>query len=269
MSQPATAAQPLAVAITTVARPRDAECERARQLAAETGYSYVSRDRRPLAKIAMAAQCDGLLVVERGDLALWIDGESLRHHPNMAKLRILAIEQGRGDVLVDALQLKPGDRVLDCTCGLGADAIVTACAVGPGGRVRALEAAPLLALLVSRGMAASAVAEPPALEAAMRRVEVARAEYGNFLRGEANDAWDVVYFDPMFATTVAAARGLDMVRRLARAGGPTSADIDQARRVARRRVVMKDRLPGPELERLGFTAIHQGRRVCYGALDAL
>ena len=102
-----------------------------------------------------------------------------------------------------------------------------------------------------------------------RRVEVARADYGNFLRGEADDAWDVVYFDPMFATTVAAARGLDMIRRLARAGGPTSADIDQARRVARRRVVMKDRLPGPELERLGFTAIHQGRRVCYGALDAL
>ena len=70
-------------------------------------------------------------------------------------------------------------------------------------------------------------------------------------------------------TTVAGARGLDLVRRLARAGGPTSADLDQARRVARRRVVMKDRLPGPELDRLGFTTIQRGRRVCYGALDAL
>ena len=118
-------------------------------------------------------------------------------------------------------------------------------------------------------MAASAVAEPPALEAAMRRVEVARADYGNFLRGEADDAWDVVYFDPMFATTVVAARGLDMVRRLARAGGPTSADLDQARRGARRRVGMKDCLPGQELDRLGFTPIQRGRRVCYGTLDAL
>ena len=269
MSQLATAAQPFTIAITTVTKPEDAECEIARQLAAETGHTYIPRDRRPLAKIAMAAQCDGLLVVEHGDLALWIDGESLRHHPNMAKLRILAIEQGRGDVLVDALQLKPGDCVLDCTCGLGADAIVTACAVGPSGRVRALEAAPLLALLATHGMAASTVAEPPALALAMGRVEVALADYTDFLRSEADDAWDVVYFDPMFATTVAAARGLDLVRRLARTGGPTSADLDQARRVARRRVVMKDRLPGPELDRLGFTAIQRGRRVCYGTLDAL
>ena len=269
MSHSATDAQLLAVAITTATRPRDAECELARRLAAETSYDYVPRDRRPLAEIAMAAQCEGLLGVERGELALWIDGESLRHHPNMAKLRILAIEQGRGDVLVDALQLKPGDRVLDCTCGLGSDAIVTAYAVGPSGRVRALEAAPLLALLASRGMAAWNGTEPPSLAPAMRRIEVAYADYADFLRGEVDDSWDVVYFDPMFNTTVAGARGLDLVRRLARAGGPTSADLDQARRVARRRVVMKDRLPGPELDRLGFTTIQRGRRVCYGALDAL
>ena len=79
MSHSATDAQLLAVAITTATRPRDAECELARRLAAETSYDYVPRDRRPLAEIAMAAQCEGLLVVERGDHHIVI-GEAVDAH---------------------------------------------------------------------------------------------------------------------------------------------------------------------------------------------
>ena len=192
----------------------------------------------------------------------------MHHHPNMAKLRILALEQGKHDVLVDALQLKLGDRVLDCTCGLGADAIVASCVVGPAGRVRALEASPLLALLVERGMASCMLDDPPDLVPAMRRVEVCCADFADYLRCEADNAWDVVYFDPMFTETIADSAGLDLVRCLAEAGGPSPADLGEARRVARRRVVMKDRRPGHALARLGFAKVEESRRVCYGVLPA-
>ena len=52
----------------------------------------------------------------------------------------------------------------------------------------------------------------------MRRVEVLNADYADYLRREANNAWDVVYFDPMFSETIADAQGLDLVRYLARVG---------------------------------------------------
>ena len=259
---------PLAFAITTIAKPQEPECETAHRIAAATSYPYVPRAHRSLAGIAAAAALDGLLVVERDNLALWVAGQCLRYHPNMAKLRLLALEQGQRDLLVDALQLKSGDRVLDCTCGLGADAIVAACTVGAAGRVRTLEASPLLALLVEHGMACYALDDPPDLAPAMRRVEVLNADYADYLRREADNAWDVVYFDPMFSETIIHARGLDLVRYLARPGGPAPADLREARRVARRRVVMKDCRPGRDLDRLGFAKVEEGRRVCYGVLPA-
>ncbi len=265
---PTNRAPPLAFAVTTSARPSPRQLARAHCLADQTGYRYVPRAHCSLAGLAAAAGLAGLLVVECGQLSLWIGGRCLRYHPNMAKLRLLALEQGKRDILVDALQLKLGDRVLDCTCGLGADAIVAAYKVGATGRVRSLEASPLLALLAAHGMACYAMDDPPALAPAMRRVEVLNADYADYLRCEANDAWDVVYFDPMFSETIADAQGLDLVRYVARGGSPSFADLGEARRVAHRCVVMKDRRPGHALARLGFTKVEESRRVCYGALPA-
>jgi hypothetical protein len=258
----------LVLAITTNTRPRAQERETACRIATETGYPYLPRANDALAKIAERGGLDGLLIVERQDLALWVAGQSFRFHPNMAKPRLLALRQQNKDALVDALQLAPGASVLDCTCGLGADAIVSAHTVGPTGRVCALEASAILALLVKRGMAAYALDDPPELVPAMRRVEVRHADFAKTLRREADGAWDIVYFDPMFAETIDQATGLDLVRRLARPGSPTPDDLQEARRVARRRVVMKDRQPGGDLTRLGFAIVKESKRVCYGVLDA-
>ena len=85
----------LAFAITTVSRPGPRELANAHCLADKTGYRYVPRARRSLSGIAATEALTGLIVVERGNLNLWIAGRCLRYHPNMAKLRILALEQGK------------------------------------------------------------------------------------------------------------------------------------------------------------------------------
>ena len=150
---------------------------------------------------------------------------------------------GKDDSLARAMELTPGESVLDCTCGLGADAILAAHMVGNDGRVCALEASAPLALLVGEGMASYTLEHPEELTQAMRRIEVRHADFAHALRQAEESTWDVVYFDPMFNETIDAATGLDLVRRLGHSGIPSPADLDQARRVARRRVVMKDRLP--------------------------
>ena len=268
LAKTTTARRDFSVAITTTSRPRPQECATARGLATATGCPYVPRGQDALAQTAGRAGCAGLLVVERTDLSLWVAGRRFRYHPNMAKLRVLALRQRKRDALIAAMKIAPGESVLDCTCGLGADAIVASWVVRPAGRVRALEASPLLALLVERGMASCALDDPPDLVPAMRRVEVCCADFARYLRDEADNTWDVVYFDPMFTETIAGSEGLNLVRCLAEEGGPSPADLDQARRVARRRVVMKDRRPGHALTHLGFAKVEEGRRVCYGALPA-
>ena len=40
----------------------------------------------------------------------------------------------------------------------------------------------------------------------MRRVDICCTDFARYLRREADNAWDVVYFDPMFTETIAAAR---------------------------------------------------------------
>ena len=259
----------LSLAITTVTRPRTRERYSAQRIAAETGLPAISRADHTLAAVAEGSGRKGLLVVEREGLALWIAGQTFRYHPNMATMRIRALSQHNNDGFVDALQLTAGARVLDCTCGLGADAIVAAHVVGPNGRVRTLESSALLARLVAHGMAHYALDTPPGLVPAMRRIEVLHADFATYLRQEADNAWDIVYFDPMFAETIDMAPGLDLVRRLATPGGPSADDVQQARRVAQRWVVMKDRLPGRGLVELGFTKNKISRRICYGTIDAL
>ena len=267
---PPTKVQPdLNLAITTIAHPRAQECETAHAIAAELNAPFITRINGQPGKTAEHSDREGLLIVEREGLALWVAGQTFRYHPNMATMRVRALSQKKNDGLVDALQLKTGASLLDCTCGLGADAIVAAHAVGPTGRVRALESSTLLALLVIRGMARYSLVSPPELIPAMRRVEVHHTDFTDYLRRESDNAWDIVYFDPMFSETIDISQGLDIVRRLAYPDGPSLHDVQEARRVARHRVAMKDRQPGQNLARLGFTTIKKSRRICYGTIDAL
>ncbi len=259
----------LNLAITTISHPRAQECETAHAIAAELNAPFIPRVNGQPGKTAEHSDREGLLIVEREGLALWVAGQTFRYHPNMATMRVRALSQKKNDGLVDALRLRTGASLLDCTCGLGADAIVAAHVVGPTGRVRALESSTLLALLLIRGMARYSLVSPPELIPAMRRVEVHHTNFTDYLRRESDNAWDIVYFDPMFSETIDISQGLDIVRRLAYPDGPSLHDIQEARRVARHRVAMKDRHPGQNLARLGFTTIIKSRRICYGTIDAL
>lgn len=255
-------------AVTTYFHAGEKERARALQLAAQHGYVFQPRKRGSAAKTAAHAKVEGLFVVGDADVSLWLPGQRYYFHPDTAKLRISGMLHKIPDPLIDAMGLTAGESILDCTCGLGTDAIVAAYVAGSTGHIRALEASSPLALLISQGMATYTLADFTALSDAMRRIEVCHIDFATALREEPDNSWDVVYFDPMFTETISAAKGMDIVRRLGKRGSPTLDDLQEARRIARRRVVMKDRLPGHELDRLGFTKIGEGRRICYGALKA-
>ena len=72
----------------------------------------------------------------------------------------------------------------------------------------------------------------------------------------------------MFVSTIGAAKGLDLVRMLASGGAPTRDIISEARRVASRCVIVKDRAPGLLVRALDVPVVSRTQRVWYGRLDA-
>jgi SAM-dependent methyltransferase len=251
------------LAITTPLRAAPADVLAALEAAGRYGLPYVARGSRALSRALAEVGADAGLVLSPARAVLAAGGAEHVWAPGMGALRLkrlLDVRAGRHraddptirDPFLAAAGIRPGDAVLDCTCGMGADALVAAAAAGPGGRVVGLESSPALAAWTGEGMRR----HPP--EAA-RRVEVLHAEHGAWLAQAAAGSFDVVVFDPMFRHARAEPGGFEVVRLLSDPRPLSLAALAEARRVARRWVVIKDGAPGWDLARLGLTPLPSAR----------
>ncbi|MEW6171785.1 MAG: class I SAM-dependent methyltransferase [Bacillota bacterium] len=190
-------------------------------------------------------------------------------HPGTAKLRIKNILSGKPDQMIQAMDLQSGNTVLDCTLGLGADAYVAGFIAGPDGKVCGLEKVAVLAVVVEHGLRRWFLEKNPLLQAAMRRIEVVAADHLGFLRRAPAGSFDVVYFDPFFQIPVKGASQIAPLRALGEMSPLKPEAVREALRVARRRVVMKERRGSGECARLGFERIVGGRyaHVAYGVIE--
>jgi SAM-dependent methyltransferase len=245
------------LAVTTPFAPGPAAEAEAREAAARHGLLYAPRGKRSLAAVAAGAGAEALLVLSPARASLWLEGEERPWHPGMGVLRARRLRQEErttSDTFLAAAAIVPGEAVLDCTLGLGADALVAAVAVGPSGRVVGLESSPALAALAAEGFRRLRLGEEAA-----RRVEVRRAEAGEALAALPGRSFDLVLFDPMFRHPRAEPPGFDLVRRLGDARPLAPEALAEARRVARRAVLVKDGTPGWDLARLGLTPLPSAR----------
>ena len=255
--------------ITTARKPKlDSEILAA-EFAQKLNLKFVPRADFSLASLKKNYGVENILLV-RNNLPVIItnDGE-LFFHPNTAHLRIKNLRQGEGDRLIEAAKIKSGDKILDCTLGLGSDAIVESFAVGAAGKVTALEINPVLAEVVRYGMKNFSDDTPPVIEA-MRRVEVVTADYFDYLKNCAENSFDVVYFDPMFRHAINKSSGINPIRPLAD-NRPLEIDsVREACRVARRCVVMKENSHSTEFARLGFKIADGGKysSISFGVIDS-
>jgi 16S rRNA (guanine1516-N2)-methyltransferase len=176
----------------------------------------------------------------------------LRAKRARARLRGGVADPTGHDPFLDAAGIREGDAVLDCTLGLGADALVAAVAAGPSGRVLGVEASPALAAWVAEGLRRLG-------DGAADRVEVQAGDHAAVLSALAPASFDVVVFDPMFRHARAGPAGFDVVRRLADPRPLSPGALREARRVARRWVVVKDGAPGWDLARLGLAPLPSAR----------
>jgi 16S rRNA (guanine1516-N2)-methyltransferase len=222
-----------------------------------------------------------VLHLSRGRTFLEMEGMKLSFHPSMALLRIIQLGREESDRFVSVTGLQQGDTFLDATLGLGTDALVAAYKVGEAGRVLTVEHSAILAALIREGFTTLAHGPLPQVEnldkakawlelsKAAKRIEVLWGDHYDVLAHTPSSTIDVIYFDPMFRHTheqSAAIRPLHHVSNLQPLQKKT---ILEACRVARKRVVLKERKGSQEFSRLGFT-IHEGGKysnVDYGIIE--
>ncbi len=248
--------------VTTAPSGDPAEAER---LAARCGLLAQPRRERSLEQLAAESAGAPVLVLASRRADLHLGGRSYRASPGLSLLRVARARLGEPDPLVRAAGLREGDRVLDATLGLGGDALVAAQATGAD--VVGLEASPVLAAFTL-----AALRRLPPRDAALGRlIEVRVARHGDALLELPARSFDVVLFDPMFRRAGEAAPLFDLVRTLAEHAPLRAHDLLEARRVARRGVLVKDAWPGAELARLRLTPLPARRlpRIVFGWAPAL
>ncbi|MDP9314849.1 MAG: class I SAM-dependent methyltransferase [Chloroflexota bacterium] len=241
---------------------------KAQTLARELGGQLVARNNLSLRTLLKTFRAAEILVVLEDRLKfVSLDGPELFFHPNLAKIRVTRLLRGSTDRLLTVADIKPGDRVLDCTLGLATDTIVLSFAVGSSGKVTSAESELVPFVLAKDGLRTyqSGIS---ALDAAMRRIDVVRANHRNVLRSLPSQSFDVVYFDPMFREPDHAV-ALEPLRRCANHEPIDQQSIHEARRIARRSIVLKEHKSSGEFERLGFQ-IQQSKsksRIDYGVIS--
>lgn len=234
---------------------------------AESGFPYYPRQRRSLAGMAAQYDADGVIVWLNEGPVLLLGNEKFFFHPSMARIRLGAYrKKGTVDPLIRACSLEPTDHFLDCTLGLGADAIV-ASYFAPQGRVVGVESSPGIAMVIKWGMQRYR-SEFAWLGDAIHKVEVVNRPHLALLQNLPDESFDVVYFDPMFRRPLMHSQPLAPLRLLANHGALEAEAVTEACRVARKRVVMKERRDSEEFERLGFPDIVGSRHnpICFGCI---
>jgi 16S rRNA (guanine1516-N2)-methyltransferase len=253
--------------VTTSYEPSEALIKQAMQMAERMEGTY--KDRKKLSVSRLHAVSDDVLVVTSAGLKAYKMGHAhpFFFHPDMAMLRIKRLLNGDNDLMVTACGLHPGMGFLDCTLGMGSDALVASHVVGESGHVVGIESEPILACVVQSGLA-DYDTQHEHINSAMRRIEVVCSNHLTFLQNCENNKFDVVYFDPMFHAPIMHSASFAPLRPFANYARLSRDVIEEAKRVAAQRVVMKNDSGSADFQQLGFKRVERlERSFTYGVIE--
>lgn len=241
--------------VTTAGRTNPEMVDQAKSLADELSVLYIKREKRSI-KDLQHLHGNECLVVGKNRLELHKLGtaDPFFFHPNLAMLRLKRLLQGEVDPYLAAAGIHKGSRVLDCTLGLGSDAIIASFAAGDTGAVVAIEADQAIACIVRNGLNHWQDVQNE-IQVAMKRIEIKTGHHFDILKTMPDQSFDVVYFDPMFEESVLESNGVRGLTHFASREDLTEATLNEAKRVAVNRVVLKDHYRSTRFNQFGFTVI--------------
>ncbi|MDU7878556.1 MAG: protein-L-IsoD(D-D) O-methyltransferase, partial [Veillonella sp.] len=147
--------------LTTAQKSNEAIQEEAKVLASSMHMTYIKREKLSIPALFDAHLCDYIAVLSGNGLTIHFpNNQQHSFHLSMAQLRILRLQRGEGDHLINAVQTilnanhplgKEEFSFLDCTIGLGSDSIVVSYAF-PQAKIKGLEGSLPIWLATSYGL---------------------------------------------------------------------------------------------------------------------
>lgn len=211
-------------------------------------------DRRKNSMVQMFEHADAMLLFAANGVYISTIHGQLRPNLSTAAIRLRQVGAGEGDPLIRAAELQAGDDVVDCTYGLGRDAVVAAHAIGSSGALTALEASPALFHMADENKPLADLEGAVSLDAAP--ISLVHDDARSWLVDAPAHSVDVVFIDPMFDTPKNSDASFGILRSVANEMSLDREWVERARRVARRWVVVKSGESLPWFDDVGLVAVH-------------
>lgn len=254
--------------VTTSSRPDTQLIHTAKEAANDLNSSFIMRNKQGIQTMKTSLNED-ILVFGKNRIELHVvqNKAPLFFHPNSAMFRLKRLLRGESDSFLEACGLNIGDSLLDCTLGLASDSIIASYRVGDEGYVQGIEASKNIAYIVKMGLK-SWNTDLTELNEAMKRIRVASTDHVTFLKKCEDKSFDIVYFDPMFEESIDESVGLLPLKSVAVYKELVYEAIVEAKRVAKKRVVLKDHWKSSRFEEHGFLVnIRKSAKFHYGVIE--
>jgi 16S rRNA (guanine1516-N2)-methyltransferase len=255
--------------VTTSYKPSEELLFKSQAIADQVGGRFVSRRQFSLPALRKRYTDTDILLLTDRELRYYPSNEeaAIFFHPSTAAIRVKRLLRGDLDPLISFSGIGEGDSVLDCTAGLASDSIVFSHVVGAAGQVIALESEATLVLLLQEGLN-HYVSPIPAINEAMRRIVVKHADHYSYLQSMSDHSVDYIYLDPMFRRPITESSAIMPLREIVNKQAIRLETIAEAKRVARKKIIIKEQRDSDEFVRLGFSTTYRSQtNIAYGVIE--
>lgn len=216
---------------------------RAKEFCSKYGGTFISREEKSLeALFRDNPECQNFVIFAKSLPFLYCRQTNLPlfFHPNIAALRLEKLYQGGRDRLLDLTDLKTGMTVLDGTFGLGSDSLILAWGVGEKGKIIAVEGSRAVFSIMESTLETLKFDENCEIAYLLKRIELKFGNYIDICRASKDNAFDLVYLDPMFDLPRSKSVGILPLREWAVEGLPVDEEIQEMLRVTKSQVIIKE-----------------------------
>ena len=233
------------IIVTTSVKTTSQLNTKAQNLANELNLKYIIRNKKTIKQLLESSQ--GVLVVYKNKLSYFENDSEFFFHLDTTALKI---KNSDNEPLVEIID-KEKQKVLDCTMGLAGDSILLSYY---GHNVTSLEKNDIIHLITSNGLK-QYVSPNEEINKAMRNIITHNFDCIDYLKKTPDNAFDIIYFDPMFSHNIAESNNLSGITPLADGHFEYDEFIKEAYRVARDKIIIKAHFKDNVFEKYNFTRI--------------
>lgn len=231
---------------------------KAQQLADDLRLKYIIRNKETIKQLLSSV--DGVLVVYKNKLSYFENDSELFFHLDTTALKI---KNSDNEPLVEIIEEKE-QSILDCTMGLAGDSILLSYY---GHKVISLEKNNIIHLITTNGLK-NYISPNKEINKAMRKIKTHNIDCLDYLKQCPNDNYDIIYFDPMFSHNITESNNLEGILPLANTTFPYEEFVKEAKRVARKKIIVKAHFKDTVFEKYNFTRItRKNTKFHYGFIN--